>query len=351
MINRNNYEAYLLDYLEKSISPQDELLLLEFLDNNPDLKSDLEADVSLSLSNETLPKYGFKDALRKHPSLEYDLSKIDYLLIKKQEEGLQKEEAAELVLLEPNEEELNKESSAYASSRLKRDKSIRFAEKLKLKRWVLNSRIDLRTINRIASIAVVVFLSTVIWFTQDKVADNSGAILSEKVDNFIEQPSQLASANPKVLNKKKVFQRPVSKDSLMKIANDPMGKKERKASTNKKVIKIENRTEHMPKMLALSGVTINTHKEINAYEHGLNVMIPQYMSNNILRRELAAIYGQLEKEGTDSPKMMAFLEGGVKVLNFLSSGSVGMDKYYDKDGNIVGYRVAGSALEVQHKAR
>lgn len=351
VINRNNYEAYLLDYLENTISPQDELLLLKFLDENSDLKPMLDADVSLSLLNDTPKVYLHKEKLRKHPAEEFHLPKTDFLFIKKHEDGLLKEEESELLLLHPDERELNEASKIYSQVKLRRDKSVCFIEKLTLKRSALFSRYNLRTINRVASIAVVILLSTAVWFMQDNVLDNSNAILSEKVEHFNQQPRQLASTEPKVLENKKIFQKPLSKDSLMKIANDPMGKAKRKTSVNKKVIRRKEKQQHIPKMIALSGVSIDKRKEINAYEHGLNVMLPQYMSNNILRRELAVIYGQIESDGSDSPKMLALLEGGAKVLNFLSNGTIGVDKYYDKNGNVTGYRVAGSTLEVQHNAR
>ena len=78
--------------------------------------------------------------------------------------------------------------------------------------------------------------------------------------------------------------------------------------------------------------------------------MPQYMSNNILRRELAEIYDRIEEESTP-PKNLALVESSVKVLNFFSKDAVSLDKYYDEQGNVVGYNLEGNGLNVQRRAK
>ena len=41
-INRDNYEAYFLDSLEGSLTKEEQLALNQFLEQNPDLKEELE---------------------------------------------------------------------------------------------------------------------------------------------------------------------------------------------------------------------------------------------------------------------------------------------------------------------
>ncbi len=43
LITKNNYEAYLLDYVEENLSPELIAELMLFFENNPELKEDLEA--------------------------------------------------------------------------------------------------------------------------------------------------------------------------------------------------------------------------------------------------------------------------------------------------------------------
>ncbi len=48
-INRNNYEAYFLDYRENNLTPGQVAELLVFLEQNPDLKEEFESFESFSL--------------------------------------------------------------------------------------------------------------------------------------------------------------------------------------------------------------------------------------------------------------------------------------------------------------
>ncbi|MCB0380550.1 MAG: hypothetical protein KDD24_04785, partial [Flavobacteriales bacterium] len=54
-INLNNYEAYLLDYVEQNLSPDMVAELMLFLEQNPAVKAELEVfeNVSLNVENNT----------------------------------------------------------------------------------------------------------------------------------------------------------------------------------------------------------------------------------------------------------------------------------------------------------
>lgn len=63
-INRNNYEAWFLDYIEGNLSAEREAMLLLFLEHNPDLKQELEGFEMISLSDDQ-PSFELKDTLKK----------------------------------------------------------------------------------------------------------------------------------------------------------------------------------------------------------------------------------------------------------------------------------------------
>ena len=50
MINKENYEAYFLDYIEDNLSPKEIDMLIVFLEKNPTLKNELEFYDEISLS-------------------------------------------------------------------------------------------------------------------------------------------------------------------------------------------------------------------------------------------------------------------------------------------------------------
>lgn len=64
-INRNNYEAWFLDYAEGTLSPEQVADLLLFLEENPDLKNELDAFEIISLEEEK-PVFEAKSLLKKN---------------------------------------------------------------------------------------------------------------------------------------------------------------------------------------------------------------------------------------------------------------------------------------------
>lgn len=347
-IDKNNYEAYLLDYLEGSISEQDKQLLFLFLDEHPELKGDLDTDINISLEPEQVGMAcHFKDELLKHEAQNYDLPVKDYLFIKKAEEGLTVSEEAELLLAEPDELAREKESASYQQLRLQSDSQITFDEKNKLRRFtllpVLNQTIASRGIAAVASIAVI--LTVWINLNRPAIVEPTTAINDKNNTQKIEAP---AIARNKILEKPVVNQTQPSKDSLLELSKNPMNKAQTKADSTQKVSIIPESAQYLA---SINQIKRFESAPINAYEHGLNVMMPQYMNNNLLRAELASIYQQIEQEEATPSLSLALVEGGVKVMNFLSKESVKMNKYYNADGKVVGYKLKGDNLEVNRRVK
>ncbi len=352
-IDRNNYEALVLDYLEGTISPQDRSELFVFLDKNPDLKSALDVNVDLVLPSAKMIGNFDKTLLKKHIAEEFELEPKDYLFIKQKEIGLNADEQKELALLEPSETKRLKIAALFAKTSLKAGEDIVYKNKASLKRFLTFTNLSKYRFNQIAAVIAVLLLASIIWLLPNKIAKDSTTLISEvsKLDENNE--IEIAEAKPKIFEKTIITKKAPSKDSLLKIANDPMGKKDAKPKALIKredtILTVENEPVEM--LAAIATVSLNKNTSINAYEHGLNVMMPQYMSNNILRRELAEIYRRLDDEKINPPKNLALVENGVKVLNFFSKDALSLNKYYDNDGNVVGYHLEGSGLELKRKAR
>jgi hypothetical protein len=342
MINKNNYEAYLLDYLEGTISPQDKEALLLFFELHPELKSELDTDISLNLNTQEQTTFDFKEQLLKHDADLYELPVSDYLIIKKQEEGLNQQEEAELLLTEPDKKKRNRKSIEYQQTVLKPDSSVSFPDKSKIRRFILLPILKQYAVRRsVAAVAIIALFASIWILTETPNIDEPTLVKNtpEKVEK-----QQTAIAQNKILEKPLPDEKQPSKDSLLKLANDPM---ELKSNTI-----VEQNAK--PKVAYLSSIghvkPLQQHK-INAYEHGLNVMMPQYMNNNLLREELASIYRKIEVEDNTPSLSLALVEGGVKVMNFLSKESVKMQKYYNDNGEVVAYKVKGENLEVNRKLK
>jgi len=94
LITKNNYEAFLLDYVEGNLSPEHTAELMLFFENNPELKEDLDGFEILSLnpSNESLAdKKALKIDEEKITALTFDdfaIAEIEGLNSDKQSEEL-----------------------------------------------------------------------------------------------------------------------------------------------------------------------------------------------------------------------------------------------------------------------
>jgi len=350
-IDKNNYEAFMLDYLEGTISPQDKTQLLLFLEQYPELKEDLDTDISLSLQEPVNNhKCDFKIQLKKHPADEYELSVQDYLCIKHFEEGLTKEEDAELVLIEPDAQQRQSAIKSYSQMVLKPDQQVIYASKKRLLRFVMWPAIKQILVNRsAAAVAVMAFVAT-IWLWQHQNTD--APVLAEKGKDRIEiDVPELAEA--KIVEKVLTNETKPSKDSLLKLANDPMELKAGDNAVDDEESIQNNQSKQTPFLASIADVECIKTKPINAYEYGLNVMMPQYMNNNLLKQELVAFYRKVEdEERNDSDGLsLALVENGVKLMNFFSKESVKMQKYYNADGKVVGYQVKGENVEVDHRVK
>jgi anti-sigma factor RsiW len=78
-INRNNYEAFLLDYVEQNLSPEMVAELMLFLEQNPDLKAELEAFENTSFASEQLETFEHKADLKQAAVEELMIAELEGL--------------------------------------------------------------------------------------------------------------------------------------------------------------------------------------------------------------------------------------------------------------------------------
>tara|TARA_B100000809_G_scaffold140254_1_gene137808 strand:- start:7408 stop:8424 length:1017 start_codon:yes stop_codon:yes gene_type:complete len=116
LITKNNYEAYLLDYVEETLSPDliEELML--FFENNPELKEDLD---DFKIHELTAPEFELldKDQFKKENNL-ITLINYDTFLIAEIEGLNSSEVSGQLNLFLSKNSSLKKEFMAYQKTKL-----------------------------------------------------------------------------------------------------------------------------------------------------------------------------------------------------------------------------------------
>lgn len=132
-INIENYEAFLLDYVEGRLSEADQQALFAFLKAHPEIDAELELEEGPEITtggDAGLPE-SFKSSLKREESTQLPLK--DHLMIASVEGQLSKSEETQLQALIEEDEALLKELSYYQQTKLKAAKE-QFPNKAELMR-------------------------------------------------------------------------------------------------------------------------------------------------------------------------------------------------------------------------
>lgn len=200
-INRDNYEAYLLDLAEGRLSPELERELMDFLGKNPDANSDIDIQaMSLPLSDENFP---WKDDLKKggsdskitlHNYRQFCIAQMEGDLSAFAEERLQ-----DFLSRNPA---VAHDASIYSKLILKPDKTVVFPQKNLLrkvtpavKRIALLSR---RQIYQAVSVAATLAILVSAWFFVQQSSGPGQAVTlppaRETIPAEVTTPSELATS-------------------------------------------------------------------------------------------------------------------------------------------------------------
>ncbi len=131
MINRVNYESFFLDYLENRLEENVVDEFLEFLKQNPDLKTELDQFESIPLP---LEEVAFSGKRNLYKSDEADVVSWERKFIAFMEGDLGSKEHESFKTSITGREELQKEYNLFCKSRLVADPSVKYSDKQKLYR-------------------------------------------------------------------------------------------------------------------------------------------------------------------------------------------------------------------------
>ncbi|TLX76995.1 hypothetical protein E9993_04735 [Labilibacter sediminis] len=341
MVSRENYEIWMIDYLDGNLSEADQDLLFRFLDENPELKSELEG-----LDNTILkaPESHFEEKpnLLKTEADALGVSYAEYIAIKAHEEGLSQEETD----WRDNYLQNNKKSAAwfnaYLRLKLKADLTIIFKAKTTLKRSVLIPWVNQSTIRKISAAAVIAILLSVGGLPFLK--DNSQSMQTVVVND---PPS--------------LIKLPASKDSdtenISEHKENPKQNKVLQISTEKSDTNTtpqqQLKREFIAPITTQPELTTLKVERINAYEAGLNAMMPIMIARSQEERMLEEenTKTRMQKESLRLSRSSRALASGVKVLNFISGNDTQVKKYLNQDGELVAYKLESDNISISRKVK
>jgi len=114
-IDISNYEAYAIDYIEGNLVPDEKIAFEEFLNQNPEIKEEVEDMMDFTLPTEDIA-YTNKTNLKKSPV--EGVSYPEYLIISQLEKVITTEEKKELNNLVKHDALIAKEQRTYLNTKL-----------------------------------------------------------------------------------------------------------------------------------------------------------------------------------------------------------------------------------------
>lgn len=176
---RDNFELYVMDYLEGKLSDNDHELFLHFLKENPDLSYEMEEVLKIKLQPGFV-KFQGKNILRKHTRFARPETEFENLCIAFLEGDLDLKEKEKFELwLTDNPEKLI-EFELFRKSRLEPDKSLLYRSKSGLKRLTITQK-RIRLVTAISAAAVIIL--AIILFTENRPL--SDRLQTQKTDKEI----------------------------------------------------------------------------------------------------------------------------------------------------------------------
>ncbi len=348
MISKENYEIWMIDYLDGNLTEENKKLFLQFLDLHPNLKDELEdMDKAILTPDESLILD--KTDLFKTEGDEMDIPYPEFVAIKEMEEGLNEAEIhwknIYIQQNKGNEDIFN----AYKKTILKTIKTIHFPNKGNLKRVTVAPIFSINTLKRIsiaASIAIILSFGSWSIFKQKNNPLRPVAFKQTQVD--IEGPV------------KKDTKKPLEESMTENNANKKIIEERKKVDPEKlQIAKIEHKHNLLQEKDSMNLIAysaplnkIQTTK-VNAYEVGLNVMMPILIENKLQSKEEneTAVKEYISKESERLRRSAKAISGGMKVLGFLSGNNPTFNKVLNEEGEMVAFKMESKSISVSKKIK
>jgi len=166
-INRQNYEIFLLDYIEGQLPENMVPAILLFLKNNPDIELESMALMENAFVPENV-KFEGKDSIKKNPESHIPgISKFEQLSVSFYEDEISDNEIVELNSIIEKDETKKSEHKLIGVAKFGPDFSIKFPHKNGLKHYQSNNWIHKNRVYLAIAAGIAIVLSFGIIFFQD----------------------------------------------------------------------------------------------------------------------------------------------------------------------------------------
>ena len=317
-INRNNYEAWFIDYLEGNLDEKLVDDLIEFLQQNPDLKEELSLFETVSLEQEEIT-FNKKELLFKE---KYDVeNEFNQAAIASVEGEISASEKTVFENYLSTHPEKQKEAELFKQTKLQPDESIIYNRKNKLYRRSAGKTILMWTTRAAAVIIVALTVYTFIEKSSNKVIpENQVAVIENEPEKKI-NPTEIKEVPAK--NNKVEDQKIIKKEP-----DKPAVKSEKPKANETKIIRENSQgrlinddlalariSEEIPALQSLTAsLTTVSNSKIDLVP--VNITVPDYSEPVFEERLLVDIVK--EKTGVDKLSFNKIVKSGLSLVASLS---------------------------------
>jgi len=317
-INRNNYEAWFIDYLEGNLDEKLVDDLIEFLQQNPDLKEELSLFETVSLEQEEIT-FNKKELLFKE---KYDAeNEFNQAAIASVEGEISASEKTEFENYLSTHPEKQKEAELFKLTKLHPDESIIYNRKNKLYRRPAGKTILMWTTRAAAVFIVALTVYTFIEkFSNKVIPENQVAVIEKEPEKKI-NPTEIKEVPAK--NNKVEDQKIIKKEP-----DKPAVKSEKPKANETKIIRENSQgrlinddlalariSEEIPALQSITAsITTVSNSKIDFVT--VNIMVPDYNEPVFEERLLVDIVK--EKTGVDKLSFNKIVKSGLSLVASLS---------------------------------
>lgn len=350
-LNRHNYEAYAIDFIEGKMSPSVAAAFLAFLTDNPDIAQEVELLRDFDTDTNMPPiKQDFSFLKKDYNNMKLDSNNFEELCIAYHEGDLNENMQNRLIEFIHNNKERQKIFNTYKQLKIVPDQRIAFGSKRSLKQknvvWLNTKRIALISTMAAASLAMVFIFrinNSVESKNQGIAQTNKTKVelvevsTSENVDSqvIVQQPKEKIEKQIQENNRKiSLKQVEESSSTLIAVVSDSADSEViRLARIEPKAIQIESRTEipalPISKEIAMKKTAKEEQNTIEEIRDKTNILVTRASQLSV----------------------NSIIKSGINGLNNIAETDLSYKSQTDDKGRITEFALSSETFNIKRRIR
>ncbi len=347
-ITRENYEAYIIDYLDGKLNPVQSAELMHFLSQNPDLEEEFNEFESIKINSSKEMKLNKEELKRDFSDIkQINDENFDEFCVANFEGDLNNQDECRLKEYLKKYPEKQKDFDLYSKIYLSPDYSIKYSEKNSIKKispFIRRKNLLLY----VTSAAAAILLLILIVYMPGK--DREGISEIQVADNITEEN---ISSQKEYENNVEVTEKQITKGKKYKVLENIKNEKiAEKISDNLPKDNTDDKREALEYLTPISAqlnntveyadlimnTEIKTIKSVDKNKYALKEFANQYLENINDHSIHEIILNKIN--------VWAIAEAGIKSFNYLTESEVMLKKQVSSDGAIVAFALNSESFSI-----